>query len=121
MKFKSVYVKAVLSMQILFAAVLFGVGASAVATEIADITKSQHEELATAYENEAKELEGRVARHERMGKMYETMHAGHKHGLGIGKEALKHCQELTENYRDAAANAAELAKMHHMLGQSANP
>jgi len=121
MKFKSLYLTSMLGMQLLFAAVLFGIGASVLAADIADITKSQHEELATAYENEAKELEARVARHEKMGKMYETMHAGHKHGAGIGHGALKHCQDLTKNYRDAAANAAELAKMHHMVGQGAKP
>lgn len=83
----------------------------------AEMTKERHAELAQSYDREAQGLESKAAEHERMAKVYETMHEGHKHGGQRG--AAAHCRNLVANYKAAAADARELSKHHRSMADDA--
>jgi len=107
------------SAHIIAATLSLGLMSASFAEDATEMTRSQHEELAVSYENEVKELQSQVERHEKMQNMYAQIHGGHKHGGG--KAALSHCKNLADNYRAAAENASELAKIHRAMATEAQP
>jgi hypothetical protein len=78
-----------------------------------------HAAMAASYEQEAKAADAKVASHELMLKRYQGMLMLPK-GSGATKEQMvKHCQKLIDSYKEAAAQANDLAKEHRAMAQGA--
>ncbi len=74
-------------------------------------TAADHEAIAAEFEQEAKDLEARAALHAGMAKHYDMNQYAH-----TNKPRLKkHCEDLSASLKKAAAQARELAKLHHDL------
>jgi len=82
---------------------------------MAEMDKEAHERTAAAYEDEVKLLQEKIAQHEQMAKMYDSMaRSGTKHG-SHGMAA--HCKNIIRNYNETIGDAKELAKYHHMMAE----
>ena len=96
----------------------FGLGAGAVSAiepgidigeEIESAnTKADHEAIAAFYQEEAKRIDGDIARHKRMSAAYQR--ARQLRQLGV--RMRKHCDMLIKNYEDAAVEMREMARAH---------
>ncbi len=75
------------------------------------VTKADHEKIEAFYEQQAKDLDAKVAQHQRMKNAYQ--HAGHLRQLGVRMRA--HCDKLIKNYQIAAAENRQMAKSHHTM------
>ncbi len=78
-------------------------------------TKADHEKIATFYEQQATELEAKIAQHQKMSEAYRNAGAGKHGGISMGA----HCDKLLKSYRRAAATNRELAKSHHDMAAKA--
>jgi hypothetical protein len=79
-----------------------------------------HAAMAASYQEEAKAAEAKVASHQLMLSRYEHMGPMLPKGSGTTKEAMvKHCQKLVDSYKDAAAQANDLAKAHQAMAKEA--
>lgn len=85
-----------------------------VATAISSAaTKADHQKIAAFYEQQAKDLEAKVAQHQKMSTAYD--HIGHgKHG-----PMHAHCDKLLKSYKAAAVESHGLAKAHHDMAAQA--
>jgi hypothetical protein len=85
-------------------------------------TKADHEALAAHYEQEAKELQDKAARHERTAKAYARdpyRASGPRSRPTPPPSPFQHCEALASSYRKAAAENLELAKVHRQLAEEA--
>ena len=78
-------------------------------------TAADHEAIAAEFEQEAKELEAKAALHADMAKQYGMDQYAHQRKPSL----KKHCEDLSANLKQAAAQATEMAKLHHELAQQA--
>jgi hypothetical protein len=75
-------------------------------------SKADHDAIAARYEMEADELNARAERHERMGNLYRrSPAAGQK-----GPRFATHCEKLVTEYRAAAEQNREMARLHREVG-----
>ncbi len=74
-------------------------------------TAADHEAIATEFEREAKDLDARAALHSGMAKHYDMDQYAHSNKPRL----KKHCEDLSASLKKAAAQARELAKLHHEL------
>lgn len=78
-------------------------------------TKTDHEALATHYEQEAKALQAKAADHRKMGEAYAKSGS-----YAVRKANLpQHCDALASKYEGAAGENLEFAKLHRQLAEEA--
>lgn len=75
-------------------------------------TKNDHEELASHYEQVAKDDEAKVAEHKKLLNDYKQR--SYLYGRE-GESFLEHCDSLINFYQKAAETNLKMAKMHHQL------
>jgi len=78
-------------------------------------SKADHESLAQYFEQEAKDLEEKAKRHEKLAEDYEKGGSYEK----VKGFMLQHCNAMIRNYRQAAEDNLALAKMHRELAAEA--
>jgi hypothetical protein len=78
-------------------------------------TKADHEKIAAFYEQQATELDTKVAQHKKMSAAYR--HAGKGKHSGIPMDS--HCDELIKSYQRAADGNRDLAKSHRDMAAKA--
>lgn len=78
-------------------------------------SKADHESLAQYFEQEAKDLEEKAKRHQKLAEDYEKGGSYEK----VKGFMLQHCNAMIRNYRQAAEDNLALAKMHRELAAEA--
>ncbi len=78
-------------------------------------SKADHESLAQYFEQEAKDVEEKAKRHQKLGEDYEKGGSYEK----VKGFMLQHCNAMIRNYRQAAEDNLALAKMHRELAAEA--
>lgn len=75
-------------------------------------TKADHEDLATHYEEAAKEAEAKVEEHKKLLNDYKQ----HSYLYGRqGDSFIEHCESIINSYQKVVSANKEMAKMHHQL------
>ena len=74
-------------------------------------SKEEQEAVAKRFDQEAADLESRAAEHERLAKVY-------RGGAGVGPKGnaaslATHCDSLVKSLRASAADARQMARLHH--------
>jgi len=77
-------------------------------------SKSDHEQLAAQFEQEAEDLLKKAQRHEKLALEYEQTDNSK---MLYGSDAARHCRNLAKKYREAAAESSALAKLHRQQAQ----
>jgi hypothetical protein len=81
-------------------------------------TKDDHQKLADYYKAETERLQGEATDHDEMAESYKKnpnpMAVKHPEAIGEG-----HCHEMARRFREAAAQAQELAVMHEDMAKAA--
>ena len=80
-------------------------------------TRADHEELATYYDQAAKEALSTAAANRRLAKAYQSWQGTGRGGSGI----YSHCIALAALYEKTAEEQLAMAAAHRQLGQQANP
>ena len=75
-------------------------------------TPADHEALAQQYEADAKANLAKAAEHKRMASGYKNLG-----GKGGAQHFTGPCDKLVKAYQDAAAQSADLAKLHHQFAE----
>ena len=78
-------------------------------------TKADHEKIATFYEQQATELDAKIAQHQRMQNAYRHSGALRQHGV----QMRAHCDKLIKNYRTAGTENRAMAKSHREMANKA--
>jgi hypothetical protein len=81
-------------------------------------TKDDHQKLADYYKAETERLQAEAKDHDEMAEAYQKnpgpMAVKHPEAFGEG-----HCHEMARRFREAAAQAQELAAMHENMAKAA--
>ncbi len=72
-------------------------------------SRTDHENIALSYGQEAAELLKKAEKHERLASQYERTDNSK---MVFGADAARHCRSIAKKYREAAAENTELAKLH---------
>lgn len=76
-----------------------------------DAGSMDHAAMAKSYQDEATEDAAKAKTHEEMAERYKNL--GIPKGSGVTKEQMmQHCEKLSAAYKQAAAQAGDLAKLH---------
>lgn len=78
-------------------------------------SKEEHENLAHYFEQEAKALQAKADRHEKLAEAFEKGGSYEK----VKGFMLQHCNAMIRNYRAAAEDNLALANMHRQLAAEA--
>ena len=73
--------------------------------------------MASSYQAEAKEAQAKAASHELMLNRYKNQMTFPKGSPTSKEQMVKHCQKLVDSYKEAAAQANDLAKAHQGMAQ----
>ena len=88
-------------------------------TEVAmPSTAAEHTAEAAKYEQEARDLDAKAARHIDLASGYQARaSAGSKQGTSLNSLA-EHCKRLAKAYSQAAVEARDMAKMHREMAKT---
>lgn len=78
-----------------------------------------HAAMASSYQAEATEAKAKAAQHELMLNRYKNQMIFPKGSAMPKEQAVTHCQKLVDSYKEAAAQASDLAKVHQDLAKAA--
>ena len=85
-------------------------------------TPAEHEAEAARYEKESRDLEARAAEHAERAARYKARMTGMSRKQSSAYHGMyKHCERLAKAYRDAAAEAGEMARMHREMATGSAP
>jgi len=82
-----------------------------------DDAAMDHAAMASSYQAEAKEAQAKAASHELMLNRYKNQMTFPKGSPTTKEQMVKHCQTLVDTYKEAAAQAGDLAKAHQEMAQ----
>lgn len=77
-------------------------------------TKDDHEAIANRYDAEADKLTAKAEKHEKLAALYKRTDNSK---MARGADAARHCREIAQKFREAAAENKALAKLHREMAR----